>query len=544
MKRRAIFRGFTSLIALAALLASSCAKDDVVSNDKTYDEDDLVFVIATRVISATSGDEVAVLLTNETVDSGEITTIGNGTEISTLAGEWAFALNKDYCYSIKDAGSTDPVMVGQYYVSAADGRMKLGNSYIGDSYHIWGMWGDTFATVRHSGAYTETSKSVTVANTGGAEGGELQNGTYYAARATTAYYSAASPVSEVGYYPTDNYLGRYNSEFSNGEAAACVGFATSGDYVYASYATTGVGLFAINSEGYGWDSANNDYVAKGYGTIANTIGSTTAFTPLKGVPAPLTPGMTYIARYPIDGNFESTPTVFGTDMMSQAFSRTTGNPLSTVVDNDDDGYVYVFSPGTMRRYSNDLSSSADNTAIQYAGYDSDTAIYSDQMTSTLKVKTSNLGARVMRIKSGEAEFDSSFGTNGVYDFSQSMGNYTFSRVWHISGSKFLLRTIHTENLYNASHKTDVGDADFYIYDASSNTSTKVTGLPDPTTAFVGQGNTAIGEPCFVDGKAYIPMATNDSYPAIWVVDSSSASATKGLVVNCTLISAVSQMVAK
>lgn len=200
----------------------------------------------------------------------------------------------------------------------------------------------------------------------------------------------------------------------------------------------------------------------------------------------------------------------------------------------------------MRRYSNDLSSSADNIVDQYTASESAERDETTLMSSKLKVKTSNLGARVMRIKYGATEFDSSFGNDGVYDFSESMGNYTFSRVWHINGSKFLLRVIHTEDLYNASHKTDVGDAHFYVYDTSNNTATKISGLPEPEL-FVDQGNRAIGEPCFVGDKAYIPMATNNSsYPAIWVVDTSSSapSAVKGLEVACTTIVAVSQMVAK
>ncbi|MFI3248910.1 MAG: DUF4374 domain-containing protein, partial [Rikenellaceae bacterium] len=126
-----------------------------------------------------------------------------------------------------------------------------------------------------------------------------------------------------------------------------------------------------------------------------------------------------------------------------------------------------------------------------------------------------------------------------------MDNYTFSRVWHITGSKFLLRVIHTQFLYNASHKTDVGDADFYIFDTSSKSATKVTGLPNAETDFVDQGSRAIGEPYIEDGKAYIPMAPNtESYPHIYIIDSSTASATKGLEVQCSSILCIGKLIAQ
>ncbi|MFI3305973.1 MAG: DUF4374 domain-containing protein [Rikenellaceae bacterium] len=561
MKR---FTQFAFVAASALALASACSKDDGYTGPG-YEAGEPVFAIVAQVYSSSTENTTAVLLTNETLESGQITTISNGTEVETLGSEWSFSSSNDYMYSIKDSGSTDPVQVGQYYVDAAEGRMKLNNSYVGDAYHIWGMWGDnTFATVRHSGS--DTSRSVEVETIGGGDNGrDNQTATYYGSMATTAYYTVDNPVSQSSSYETNNYLGKYNTKYSNGETAAIVGFVTSGDYVYASYATTGVSLYEINQTNSSFDDTTyGDYVMDGYGSYYNeTLESTTYLTPLSGVPAPLTPGNAYIARYPVNGSFESTPTIFGTDKMGQAFGRTTGNPLNTVINNDDDGYVYVFSPGTTRRYRNDAADGGDDNdeVTKYKGYDSYVSnIYTydenDKQTDKLKLVTTDHGAKVMRIKSGSASFDSSFGTDGVQDLSSIMGNYTFSRVWHITGSKFLLRVIHRENLYNVSHKSDLGDGHFYIYDSSSNTATKVTGLPDPDpagdgdgddsnssdSAFYGMGNTAIGAPCFVGDKAYIPMAiASEEYPSIWVVNSSTASATKGLQVVATRVSAVALM---
>lgn len=176
--------------------------------------------------------------------------------------------------------------------------------------------------------------------------------------------------------------------------------------------------------------------------------------------------------------------------------------------------------------------------------DGATVTSTDELADKLKVATTAKGASLMRIKYGAAAFDTSFGTDGVLSFEDVMDNYTFSRVWHIAGSKFLLRVIHTQYLYNASHKTDVGDAYFYVFDASTGSATKVSGLPEPAD-FTGQGNRAIGEPYIEGLKAYVPMAPNNlSYPAIFIINTNSATATKGLEVQCSSIVCLGKIIAQ
>ncbi|MFR9633847.1 MAG: DUF4374 domain-containing protein [Rikenellaceae bacterium] len=526
--------------ASLALFATACTKEESLGLSSSVEVGSESFVLATQVTSASTGDTTMVLLTAESLESGSLSVIGVGTELESLATEWSKTPDNKYFFSIKDNGGSDPTDVVQYYLNASTGRMEIKRQYVGDAYHTWGMWGEKFATTRN-GTYSDSDDakySYTI------DDSSNQAGTYYAARTTTSYSDPSTGATELSSYDTNNYIGKYVSEYSNGETATVVGFVTAGDYVYASYATTGVTQFAIGTAGYGWDSANSKYVAQGWGSYTNTIDVANSFTATGGVPFPLTPGNTYIARYPVSGSFESTPTFITTEDMGQAFGRTTGNPLNTVVANEDDEYVYIFSPGTTRRYSTDLSTEDDAEADQYSESESTDRNDTNKLSDKLYVKTSNKGARVMRIKYGATTFDSSFGTDGYLDFNSSLGNYTFSRVWHIAGSKFLLRVIHTENLYNASHKTDVGDAYFYIFDTDSNTAVKVSGLPEPED-FVDQGSRAIGEPHIEGTKAYVPMATNTAtYPAIWVIDTTTASATKGLEVQSTSIVSVGKLIAQ
>ncbi|MFR9519738.1 MAG: DUF4374 domain-containing protein [Rikenellaceae bacterium] len=529
--------------ALLAFAAAACTKEDQTVDpnvDNPDAEDTMRFAITTQTTSASTGDSVMVLLTSETLDEGSISVVGNGTELSTSASEWSHSLDNKYFYSIKDNGGTDPTDVVQYYLDAASGMMKVKRQYSAAAYHTWGMWGDKFATTRN---LTSSLTTDYVSVVGNSDGSVVDiTGDYYAQISLTSYCDPEGTTATTSYYYTNNYIGKHVPAYSNGETATVVGFATAGDYVYASYATTGVTHYAIaKGAECGWDGSMSDYVAQGGGSYTNSIDASNSFAATSGVPFPLTPGNTYIARYSISGSFESEPTFITTDKMGQAFGRTTGNPLNTVVPNDDDEYVYIFTPGTTRRYSQDLSNENDLEVDQYV----DTTDESTKLATKLKVKTTNKGASVMRIKYGAIEFDSSFGNDGLLEFESLMDDYTFSRVWHIADSKFLLRVIHTQFLYNASHKNDVGDADFYIFDIDSKIATKVTGLPDAQTAFVGQGNRSIGEPYIEDGKAYLPMAPNtNSYPLIYIIDSASASATKGLEVQCSSILCIGKLIAQ
>ncbi len=139
-----------SLVAVLALFSTACTVDDSVDlGDGLTALEDTRFAITTQTTSASTGDTVMVLLTSETLDEGSISVIGNGTELSIEASEWAHSLDNKYFYSIKDNGSTEATDVVQYYLEASSGMMKAKRQYSAAAYHTWGRWGDKFATTRN-----------------------------------------------------------------------------------------------------------------------------------------------------------------------------------------------------------------------------------------------------------------------------------------------------------------------------------------------------------------------------------------------------------
>ncbi len=550
-------------VAAATLLAASCAKED--GSGVTYNPvpvGESRFAIVTKTVSASTGDSAMVIQTEESLDSGTSTVIGNGSDLGSKSpSQWTASADGRYIYSVQDAGGELVAEVVQYYLDNNTGLVKINREYNASAYHIWGMWGSDFATARNTSFTADGIEDPSNATT------------YYAPCVSAVYYSESGSSAYGDPFASDNYIGKnYTGDLklSNGETANIVGFVTSGDYVYASYATSGVSRYAIlNGTNSGWDGTYDDYVTKGEGTYTCAYSTdvvidenTTAFTSVSNswnsgtsynetIPFPLTPGNAYIARYSVSGGLESTPEIIATDEMAQAYGRQTGNPYNMLVANSDDDYVYVFSPGVTRRYSeSEASKSTDGTVDEVTQYEYD-GVSGIAGTTTqiadLKVATTNKGAKVMRIKSGATEFDSSFGAKDI-DINIDGKEYVFSRVWHISGSKYLLRVIHTPGVFYLMHHNyrDPGDAYFFIYDTATGSATQVAGLPDPEL-FVLQTQSSIGEP-FIDGNmVYIPMApSNESYPAIWNFDASEATptATKGLTIKCSYIVSISKLTAQ
>lgn len=75
-----------------------------------------------------------------------------------------------------------------------------------------------------------------------------------------------------------------------------------------------------------------------------------------------------------------------------------------------------------------------------------------------------------------------------------------------------------------------------IFDAKSGTLTFVTGLP-ASSSISGFGTTPYAE----GDKVYMPVTLTDGYPAIYVIDSKSGVATKGITIEATQISGVGRL---
>ena len=160
----------------------------------------------------------------------------------------------------------------------------------------------------------------------------------------------------------------------------------------------------------------------------------------------------------------------------------------------------------------------------------DVYVFSPSYAKTMadERQQTTLPAGVVRIKAGTEEFDANYYVN-IEELSDGRA---FLRSWYIGGSKFLMlmydSPLTPANSMNANQLA--------VFDAETGTLTSVEGLPS-ADMISGFGNAPYSE----GGKAYIAVTTTDSYPAIYVIDSATAQATKGLTVEATQIGAVGRM---
>ena len=75
-----------------------------------------------------------------------------------------------------------------------------------------------------------------------------------------------------------------------------------------------------------------------------------------------------------------------------------------------------------------------------------------------------------------------------------------------------------------------------VFKAESKKLTYVTGLPS-ADLISGFGNTLYAE----NGYAYMAVTTTDGYPAVYKIDTSSATATKGVAVEATQITGIGKL---
>jgi len=136
----------------------------------------------------------------------------------------------------------------------------------------------------------------------------------------------------------------------------------------------------------------------------------------------------------------------------------------------------------------------------------------------------------LRINKGSSEFD----TDYYFNIDEKTEGKSVYKVWHLKGDLFLLQT------YTGTTK-DQGTPDakrLAIADMKNKTVKFVTGLPDPSKII----NLGIGNSIAIDGaKAYVAINTSDEKPYIYVIDGTTATATKGLKVDAGRAIAVAKL---
>lgn len=163
----------------------------------------------------------------------------------------------------------------------------------------------------------------------------------------------------------------------------------------------------------------------------------------------------------------------------------------------DDGYVYVFSPS-----------------------------YAKTMKDVRQQTT--LPAGVVRINTATETFDDAY----YYNLEEKADGASFLRSWYIGGSYFLL--LMYDKSITASDKVANRLA---VFNVTNGNLSYVSGLPDDISGF---GNT----PYMENGLAYIAVTTASGYPAIYRIEPSTATATKGLVVKATSLNGVGRLEAE
>lgn len=123
-------------------------------------------------------------------------------------------------------------------------------------------------------------------------------------------------------------------------------------------------------------------------------------------------------------------------------------------------------------------------------------------------------AGVLRIAKGAKEFDKNY----YFNIQEKADGFKFRKVWHISGTKFLLE------FYNKTTIESTLDpaTQYGIVDTEAKTFAWVKGLPSKDAI------SNIGMPSPADGKMYFPIAETGQSPTIFIIDPATATAEKGL----------------
>lgn len=278
----------------------------------------------------------------------------------------------------------------------------------------------------------------------------------------------------------ENYLG-------NGEYVSLAGVLEVNNKIYSAPIPMGLSKYGVKADG-------GSYVI--YPDLVKTESGGSSSSAYEEGELQWTqhPNEAWVAIYN-DQTFAN-PKLIKTDKISYACGRNRSQYYQTIWAADN-GDVYVFSPS-----------------------------YAKTMTDSRQQTT--LPAGVVRIKSGTEEFDSDY----YFNIEEATGGISFQRCWHIGEDYFLLM-MYNQPLTQSGFVVNA----MAIFKAGDKKLTYVTGLPSASTlsAFGSQHY-------FEDGKAYVAVTTTvDTNPAIYVIDAATASATKGITVAASSVSAVGKL---
>ena len=284
------------------------------------------------------------------------------------------------------------------------------------------------------------------------------------------------------HYLAENYLG-------NGEFVTLAGIEEVGDKIYSAAVPMGLSQYGVKADGGKW-------IREGYADLVKSEAGGSGSGAYKEGELQWTqyPDECWVAIF--DDETLSTKRLIRTDKISYAAGRNKSQYYQMIWEAES-GDVYVFSPS----YAKSMSDERQRTTLP---------------------------AGVVRINSGSEEFDPSYYIN----IEALAEGRSFLRTWYVGGSSFLL-LMYDSPL--APGKTMTANQ-LAIFNAEAGTLSPVTGLP-ASDSISGFGGTPYSE----NGKIYVPVTLTDNYPAIYVIDTQTAVATKGLTIEATQISGIGRL---
>lgn len=134
---------------------------------------------------------------------------------------------------------------------------------------------------------------------------------------------------------------------------------------------------------------------------------------------------------------------------------------------------------------------------------------------------------VLRINAGANKFDEGF----YFNIENASGGLPLFRAWHVQGDIFMVQ------LYDSDAREMNKASKFAVFNAAAETLTLVTGLPDPATVV----NVPTVTPHIEDGLFYYSLTVDGERPAIYIINSATATATKGTIVTSSGITSLGKL---
>ena len=371
-----------------------------------------------------------------------------------------------------------------YGLTYNQGNAGTTRSYVMNSNHEVQARSGEFAVKRFT-TYGIYDKYIITASTGDGPAEYADGNLYLPKTFLLSYLDVADETFNTNdtknkAYQSENFLG-------NGEFVTLAGIQEHNNKIYSAAVPMGLSQYGAAVDG-------GKYILPGNETLVKTEDGGSNSSAYKKGELQWTqyPNECWVAIF--DDATMTTKKLIKTDKISYACGRFKSQYYQTIWEAGN-GDIYVFSPS----YAKTMKDARQQTILP---------------------------AGVVRIPNGREDFDSYY-----CDLEKQSGGKSFLRCWHIADDYFLLLMYDrplTETGFEAK--------ELAVFKAESKKLTYVTGLPS-ADLISGFGNTLYAE----NGYAYMAVTTTDGYPAVYKIDPSSATATKGVAVEATQITGIGKL---